>query len=112
MTTVLVVADSGKVIQSFFHVNWKLLWHFQFKWKGASDPVPTITAIAARADVGPVNAGAPTQPPDLVALLQKPAPPFFNETGNAAKVNTAISGPPLREDLDTQLPGVPNDFFT
>ena len=55
--------------------------------------------------------GAPTDP-GVAAVLQKPAAPFFNDITNDAKVNTAQAGPPLREDFDTALAGLPNDFFT
>jgi hypothetical protein len=111
LTTVLVAADSGQNIQPFFHVNWKLLWHFQFKWKGGQNPTPTAIAIASRADVGQPIKGAPTDP-GVAAVLQNPAAPFFNDITNDAKVNTAQAGPPLREDFDTALAGLPNDFFT
>jgi len=113
-TTVLVSIDRGANvpnIQSFFHVNWKLLWHFQFKWTGGQDPAPTAIAKTAQALVFEVKKGAPTEPADLVALLQNPKPPFFNEVVNAARTNTANGGPPFRTDLDTQLPGLPADFF-
>jgi hypothetical protein len=111
LTTVLVVIDPQKNVTPFFHVNWKLLWHFQFKWKGGQDPTATVIPIGARADVGQPIKGAPTDPA-AAALVANPSGPLFNDVLNQALGPTANAGPPIREDNFSRPAGIPPDFFT
>lgn len=112
LTTVLVGIDPQKNVTPFFHVNWKLLWHFQFKWKGGQDPVATPIPISARADVSQPIKGGPTDPA-AAALVARPSGAFFNDALNQALgTSTANAGPTIREDNFSRPSGIPQDFFT
>jgi hypothetical protein len=111
LTTVLVGIDPQNNVTPFFHVNWKLLWHFQFKWRGGQDPVATPIPISNRADVGQPIKGGPTDPA-AAALVARPSGPFFNDVLNQALGSTANAGPPVREDNFSRPSGIPADFFT
>jgi hypothetical protein len=114
-TTVLVAIDPQKKIQSLANVNWHLVWHFQFKWRGAQNPTATVIPITSQANVGPVNKRSlAVTDPAVAALVATPIGPFFNDVTTAAKQATAIAvgQRPNREDNFSRPAGVPPDFFT
>lgn len=114
-TTVLVAIDPQKKIQSLAHVKWHLVWHFQFKWKGAQNPTATVIPITSQANVGPVSKRSlAVIDPVVAALVATPIGPTFNDVTNAAKQATAIAvgQRPNREDNFSRPAGVPVDFFT
>jgi hypothetical protein len=110
-TTVLVSIDPQQNVQALAHINWHLLWDFQFKWKGGQNPVATAIPITARADIGLPIQGAPTDA-GVSAIVAKPAAPFFNDITDGAKSKTFLSRGAEREDNFSRPAGIPADFFT
>jgi hypothetical protein len=107
----LVSIDPQQKVQALAHVNWHLLWHFQFKWKGGQNPTATGTAVTARADISQPIQGPPVDA-GVAALVANPTGPFFNNITDRAKVNTFLSQGGEREDNFSRPSGIPTDFFT
>jgi len=110
-TTVLVAIDPQQKVQQLAHVKWHLVWHFQFKWKGATNPVATLIPITRGADFGGVTKGPPVDAA-VAALVAAPKGPFFNTVTTAAKIRTVVEKRPNRDDNFSRPAGVPQDFFT
>ena len=112
-TTVLVAIDPKNKVQALAHVGWHLVWHFQFKWKGSSNPTFTVIPINSQAIVEPVSKRSlAVTDPTVAALVATPKGPFFNEVTTAAKFATVLGQRPNREDNFSRPGGIPNDFFT
>jgi hypothetical protein len=110
-TTVLVAMDPQKKVQQLAHVKWHLVWHFQFRWRGATNPVATVFPITRGADFGGVTKGPPADTA-VAALVAAPKGPFFNTVTTTAKIKTALEKRPNRDDNFSRPAGVPQDFFT
>jgi hypothetical protein len=110
-TTVLVAIEPNGTMHQLAHVNWKILWSNEFRWKAGQDTPSTII----RKDNQFNNSGITMGPPadaTIANLVSKPAGPFFNDQGRAAIIFLQVSGPSGRADDQPRDSSIPADFFT
>ena len=92
-------------------INWKVLWHAEFRWTAPADK-PTVVMKDARIDIfNPFAAGKPPNA-NIQGILSNPAGPTANQLDKKA-FNDAFANrrQPLLVQSDKLPANLPADFF-